>query len=119
MKNKLSTEEKTMTPSLDQDSLTTQPTPPYGVADHTKLKLKVEDANIRDAHQALVAQVCCVQDAAHIVNCVNERKELLETIRWVAQTVHQAYHESGTFMTCSKNPCYTAKQVLVQAEAQP
>lgn len=39
-------------------------------------------------------------------------EKMRETIRWAAQTVHQAYHGKDTFMECPKNTCDAAKQGL-------
>lgn len=41
-------------------------------------------------------------------------KKALEMIRWMAQTVHQAYHQeqSGTFESCPKDICSSAKRAL-------
>jgi hypothetical protein len=47
-------------------------------------------------------------------------EELLETIRWMAQTVHQAHHQNykGTFMECPKSVCDAAKQAIKNAKEQ-
>ncbi len=51
---------------------------------------------------------CCTPPIDHEA----ENKRLREAVRWMAQTIHQAYHEKGTFETCSKNTCSHAAQVL-------
>lgn len=37
----------------------------------------------------------------------SREEELLELLRWIAQTVHQGYHteSGGTFMECKKSIC--------------
>lgn len=46
-------------------------------------------------------------------------KEMLKTIHWMAQTVHQAYHieHLETIMECPKDVCNAARQIIVKAEA--
>lgn len=44
-----------------------------------------------------------------------EREEMLLTIKAMAQSVHQGYHESGTFMECSKYSCDAARQAIERA----
>ena len=58
-----------------------------------------------------------------IVKAINSHDKLVEAVRvlrenlrWVAQTVHQAHHETGTYQTCSKNTCDAVNQVLTQTE---
>lgn len=76
-------------------------------------------SSIRDGKTAhRIAQVMGEDNAAFIVRAVNAHEKLLETIRWVAQTIHQAYHEKGTFMDCGKNTCDAAKQALAHAEGK-
>ena len=40
--------------------------------------------------------------------------EFLETIRWMANTIHQAYHqdELGTFIECARDTCCAARQAI-------
>ena len=47
--------------------------------------------------------------------------DLFETVRWMAQTIHQAYHSDhpGTFETCGKNTCDAATQALKKARGEP
>ena len=42
--------------------------------------------------------------------------DFLETIRWMAQTIHQAYHQDipGTFLECPHNTCDAAKQSIMK-----
>lgn len=39
----------------------------------------------------------------------------LATLRWMAQTVHQAHHE-GAIETCGKNTCMAARDTIAKAE---
>lgn len=43
-----------------------------------------------------------------------ELTELLETIRWVRQAVHQAHHQ-GEIEGCPTNTCDAARQALAKA----
>lgn len=40
--------------------------------------------------------------------------DFLETIRWMAQTIHLAHHqdETGTFLECPRNTCDAARQAI-------
>ena len=59
---------------------------------------------------------CHVHNLCESCNtCQLEREGLLETIRWMAQTIHQAYHEKDTFMKCPKNTCDGARQAIARA----
>jgi hypothetical protein len=39
-------------------------------------------------------------------------ERLTSTMKWVAQTIHQAYHETGTWEECEKNTCEGIRQAL-------
>lgn len=43
--------------------------------------------------------------------------EMLDTLKWVAQTVHQAHHD-GPLETCPKNTCSAAVATIAKAEGQ-
>jgi hypothetical protein len=62
---------------------------------------------------------CFVRFENHITFCKQHQlgAELLETIRWMAQTIHQAHHQEhpGTFMDCQKNTCDAARQMIEKA----
>lgn len=47
-------------------------------------------------------------------------EELLEAIRWMAQTVHQGNHTNypGTFRECPKSVCDAAKLAIAKAEGK-
>lgn len=58
-----------------------------------------------------------------IASCVNACRgiaepgtipEIRETLRWIAQTVHNAHHQdqAGTFEQCPKNTCSAARVAL-------
>lgn len=51
-------------------------------------------------------------------NLIAAAPEMFETIRWLAQTVHQAHHmdQPGTFRDCSKNTCEAAREMLAKVE---
>ena len=69
-----------------------------------------------------IAKVYDEEKANLIVRAVNSHEALLETIRWMAQTLHQAYHvdHPGTFRECKKNVCDAATQAIAQAaEVKP
>lgn len=57
-----------------------------------------------------------VANAEFIVRAVNAYNDHLETIRWVANTVHQAHHESGVWSECDKNTCLAARKAIAKAE---
>lgn len=40
--------------------------------------------------------------------------EAIDTVRWGAQTIHQAYHQEyqGTYLECPRNTCDAAKQLI-------
>lgn len=57
-----------------------------------------------------VAQAVNPEDAALIAAA----PELLDTLRWFAQTVHQAYHE-GEPANCSQASCKAALDVIAKA----
>jgi len=49
------------------------------------------------------------------------KDDLLETIRWMAQTVHNAHHSENSgssFKECPKNTCNAAKQALAKAKSK-
>ena len=65
------------------------------------------------------------EDAHVAMQAVNQhaallaaKAELVETIRWVAQTVHQGNHadQPGTFRECPKSTCNAAKQAIARAQ---
>lgn len=41
-------------------------------------------------------------------------KKMREGIRWMAQTIHQAYHETGTYATCTKSTCAHATELIAE-----
>lgn len=43
--------------------------------------------------------------------------ELLEALRWMAQTVHQSHHE-GELETCRKATCVAARDAAAKAEGE-
>ncbi len=63
-----------------------------------------------------------VYDTHHPENAANAQliaaaPDLLEIVRWVAQTVHQAHHldQPGTFHECPKNTCKAAHDAIEKA----
>jgi hypothetical protein len=68
----------------------------------------------------MVTRECEDDDFEHgIIFCPLHQlaSEYLETIRWMAQTIHQAYHREipGTFLECTRNTCDAAKQAIQKA----
>jgi hypothetical protein len=43
--------------------------------------------------------------------------QLIDLVRWMAQTVHNAHHEEhgGTFLDCPKNTCKAAADAVISA----
>ena len=44
--------------------------------------------------------------------------ELRDTIKWMAQSVHQAHHRIGTYETCGMGVCVGAREALSKREHQ-
>lgn len=58
-----------------------------------------------------------LSDVETLQHVIRTQVDLIETVHWVAQTVHQGYHADspGTFETCGKNTCDAATQALAKA----
>lgn len=64
-----------------------------------------------------ITRDCEEDDADHgVIFCQLHQLagDYLETIRWMAQTIHQAYHKEipGTFLECPRNTCDAARQSI-------
>jgi hypothetical protein len=45
-----------------------------------------------------------------------EIDRLRETVAWMAQTVHQAHHSTGSWQECPKSVCQAAANALLEVE---
>lgn len=99
---------------------TIQHTPTPWHLDDMEQGIIVADGNgysIVDCRSGKLDEEDHAANAAFIVRAVNCHEELIETIRWMAQTVHQGNHveQPGTFRECPKSVCDAAKQAIAKA----
>jgi len=58
------------------------------------------------------------EQAELAARAVNAHEELVETLRFLRQTIHQAYEHEGPIEKCPKNTCDAATQAIARAEGR-